>query len=94
MTCSVVLDGDGAAEDLRKLGYEMLALDDTTDIIRFAYLSGGMQSGKPAVAIILPLPFMRRYVIAQLSATLFVQAAAAIAGRAQREREYSYEARV
>lgn len=66
----VILDGDGAVTDvpLEKIGH-------TTEPIKVAALAGGMQSGKPSVAICMYLPHGGGCVIGETSLALFLTAA-------------------
>ncbi len=81
----VILEGDGAAADLRERGLEPVHLGDGAPAIRVSYLSGGMESGLPSVAFIFELPDGKSYVIAETTARLFVQAAKLIQTKATME---------
>lgn len=72
----LVLAGDGAFADVnpKKLAH-------TTESIRIAGLAGGMQSGKPSVAIGVFLPNNGGCVIAETSLALFLTAADGLKAR-------------
>lgn len=78
---TILLDGDGAAQDLHDRGLKMIHLAEDSPPIRVAYLSGGMAGGKPSVSLIFELP-ENQYVVAETSAALFVAAANAIRTKA------------
>ena len=79
----VILDGDGAARDLADRGLKMIHLGNDAPPMRLTYLSAGMESGKPSVALIIELPDGHSYVLAELSAQLLVTAAHAVAIKAE-----------
>lgn len=72
----IILDGDGAFADVPP---EKFA--HTTEPIRVAILNGGMQSGKPSVAIGVFLPNNGGCVMAETSLALFLSAADAFKAR-------------
>jgi hypothetical protein len=82
ISLKVRLDGDGAASDFVQRGLERIHL---VSPITVAYLSGGMESGKPSVGLIFELPGGKQFVIAETSAALLVQAARAISTKASME---------
>ncbi len=79
----VLLDGNGASEDLAARGLNLIHLGNYAPEIRIAYLSSGMASGKPSVGFIFELPDGNSYVIAETSASLFVAAANMIRAKAE-----------
>ena len=72
----LILNGDGAFADVPR---ERLA--HTTEPIRVAALEGGMQSGRPSVAIGVFLPNNGGCVIAETSLALFLTAADGLKAR-------------
>lgn len=70
----IILEGDKAFEEYK----DDITVD--TQVIAVTGLSGGMKSGKPSVAFLIPLP-NGKYAIAQMSMALFLGAARAFAAR-------------
>jgi len=81
----IILDGDGAAQDLRERGLESIHLGNEAPPIRVSYLSHGMESGKPSVAFIFELPGGKQFVVAETSAALLIAAAQAVKTKAATE---------
>jgi hypothetical protein len=77
-TMTIILNGDGAWPDLD--GKHVVHLGNDAPSIQVAALGGGMESGRPSVAIRLDLPD-GSVVVAETSAQLFISVARAIAGR-------------
>ncbi|MDP2954681.1 MAG: hypothetical protein Q8O76_15365 [Chloroflexota bacterium] len=87
----VILEGDGAWPDLKGREQEIVHLVGD-EPVQIAYLSGGMKSGRPSLAIRLDLPSIeglqdavRRVVIAETSVRAFLAAAAAIRAKYGKE---------
>jgi hypothetical protein len=81
----VMLEGDGAASDLREAGKKPIHLGNEAPAIRVSYLTGGMESGKPSIALIIELPGRDEYILAECSAALFVSAGRIVAAKAKTE---------
>jgi hypothetical protein len=77
LAIDIRLDGDGAMEDWRDEGREIIVADET---LRIMALSGGMTSGKPSVGFGLLLDD-GRVVFAQTSLALFLATADALRAR-------------
>lgn len=72
---SLVFDGDGALA-----GIDRAKIVHVTEPIKVAALKGGMQSGKPSVAFLIPLPDGKT-LVAETSMELFHAAARGFAAR-------------
>lgn len=70
----IILDGEGAIPEMR--GKTIHRADSLT----VTGLAGGMQSGKPSVALVIPLED-GSFVFAETSLALFLSAADALRGR-------------
>lgn len=81
----VNLEGDGSASDLAERGLEVVHLGNDAPPIRVAYLTRGMASGFPSVALLFELPGGKQYVMAEMSARLFVAAGRMVATKAYEE---------
>ena len=81
----VNLEGDGAAKDLAERGLEMVHLGNHAPPIRVTYLTHGMFSGFPSIALLFELPGGTQYVMAEMSAKLFVGAARLVEAKAKEE---------
>jgi hypothetical protein len=73
----IILDGDGAWPDLKDCSPERLF---TTDQAEVACLDGGMESGRPSIAMRFNLPD-GKVLIYQTSVGQFQQVAAALRGK-------------
>lgn len=74
---TINLEGDGAWEDLAQRPDDVIHLSNDAPPIQVAGLAGGMQSGKPSVAIRIDLPD-GKVVVAETSLALFLGAASAL----------------
>lgn len=80
----VTLDGDDAWPDLREKRDSIIHLSNDAPPLQVLGLSGGMQSGRPSVALRLDLP-CGCVVVAETSMVLFLAAAQALRARYESE---------